>query len=395
MSATLFLVVFTMIAFAENLIFNSQKYSITYPETFNGIEEVSIVLSGLNTAIDSFFRFNNLTNVKQQKIVICSNKQSFNEYLLLKLGQTRNTYTFLKYSNPEQSELVLFLENDKTGYAAFNPSSLNKQIFLQYIYNYVSEPPIWIKDGFQAWFETYISDTKTGLAQQALYLPWLDSAKKILKNSEQRIPISDLISTRIDTFENNLYYPQVWAFVYFLIQSPNNEYQRFLHDSFLLLQYKDKYNNETRQENSDFIRNRLSRYKDFEEADNDFNYWISEQKTFNELVQEGVSLYNTGFYGKSIKILEQALQQKKDNPLVLYYVGLSEFAEKNYTKAKEFYQRSIDSGGEEAPALWALGLTYYAEKNFIQARIALEKAVLLSPEKYKEKAEPLFKSMPN
>jgi len=372
----------------------SGPYTITYPADFVGIEEFGTACNTLRLAFTEVFHFNPDTAERTYRIRVLPDKASFDAYVISRIGETRKQHVFLRYNKPELSELVVYPEPGASGFRAFSGPSLNRQLFLQYLYSYVAEPPVWIRDGFQAYFENLQVDVTAGTASHSLWSPWLESAKKTGLSSDLRIGSSDLLSVSTLMQDTARYYPQAWAFVSFLLNTEHPEYQRFFHEACMLLEGAGAYNSESQQENTDRIRNRFARFIDFEYADADFALWLSAQKTFNELVQAGVSAYNAGAIPDGKRYLHDALAQKPDDPLVLYYLGLCAYDEKNYSEAAELYATCLENGGEPATVNWALGLSVYADKKFKEARVYLQKAAAASPEKYSEKAAQLISSMP-
>ncbi len=378
----------------QNTVHTAGPYSITYPTDFSGIEELGSACNILRLEFNKVFHFNPDPLLKNYRILVLPDKIAFDAYIAARIGQSRGQYVFLRYNKPEMSELVVYPKAGTAGYAAFAGPALNRQLFLQFLYSYVAEPPVWIRDGFQAYFENLEADIGSQTAAHSRWSPWLESAKKMALNSESRIGSSELLSVSVALMDSARFYPQAWAFVTFLLNTEHPEYQRILHETCMILEGSSQYNVESQQENTDRIRNRFGRFIDFSYADADFTVWLSEQKTFNELVQSGVSSYNAGSIKESQRVLQEALSQKPADPLVLYYLGLCSYDDKQYSDAANWYLKCLENGGEPATVNWALGLTVYAEKKYKEARIYLQKAAAASPDKYSEKAAQLISSMP-
>ncbi|HPX48185.1 MAG TPA: hypothetical protein PK408_08290, partial [Treponemataceae bacterium] len=131
----------------------SGPYTITYPADFVGIEEFGTACNTLRLAFTEVFHFNPDTAERTYRIRVLPDKASFDAYVISRIGETRKQHVFLRYNKPELSELVVYPEPGASGFRAFSGPSLNRQLFLQYLYSYVAEPPVWIRDGFQAYFE--------------------------------------------------------------------------------------------------------------------------------------------------------------------------------------------------------------------------------------------------
>lgn len=379
--------------------FSSGLYTFTYPETFNGIEEVSIAFTALRGMFDEVFRFDNLNLNTQCSVVILPDQAAYERYVLARIGEIRSHYVFLKYSKPELSELVLYPKTTEklvslSGYAAFSGPNLNRQLFLQYIYSHIAEPPIWIRDGFQSFFETAIWNVKTNKIEESNIYPWLETAKAAFSNPEQKISISSLLSAVTGTYEASRLYPQVWAFTTFCMSTERGDYQRFLHEIFIMLARDGRYNSSSLQENTDAVKNRFIRYFSLSDVEKDFALWLSEKYTYNDLIQFGVQLYNTGEYNSAKNRLKEARAIRPQDPLVSYYLGLVYFAEKDYVEAKKWYTEAGLLGAESASVQWALALNAWAQESFAESKKYLESAKTINPAKYGERADKLLKAMP-
>lgn len=306
---------FSILVFSQTT-YSSGHYVFSYPENFKGIEEVSVAITALRSMFDEVFRFDSENNNNPCSIVILPDQTSFESYVSNRIGEIRSQYVFLKYSTPALSELVLYpkkieKQSSSSVYASFSGPNLNRQLFLQYLYNHISEPPVWIRDGFQAYFETATWDVRTASIEETTIYPWLETVKTAFSNSEQKIPISSLLSAVTGSYEASRMYPQAWAFATFCMSSERSEYQRFLHESFMVLSGDARFNGASQQENTDSVKNRFIRYISLEDSENDFALWLSEKYTYNELIQEGVYLYNTGEYATAKKRLNDALKIRR------------------------------------------------------------------------------------
>lgn len=398
MGLILLLFSFSVLVFSQTT-YSAGHYIFTYPEDFNGIEEVSVAITALRAKFDEVFRFDKEAETPLCSVVILPDQASFESYVSTRIGENRSHYVFLKYSNPALSELVLYPKKTEPPSSLLTPTSfsgpnLNRQLFLQYMYSHIAEPPVWIRDGFQSYFETATWNENAGIIEESPIYPWLEIAKSSFSNSEQKIPVNSLLSAVTGSYEASRIYPQVWAFTTFCMSTERSEYQRFLHEAFIILCGDDRYNVASQQENTDSVKNRFVRYISADKAENDFALWLSEKYTYNELIQMGVSLYNTGEYAAAKKILEDARAVRPEDPLVSYYLGLVSYAEKDYKQARKWYIDAGTQGAESASVQWALAINAWADESFAEAKNFLESAKSINPSKYAERAEKLLKMMP-
>ena len=373
---------------------NIGHYDITVPEGFTGQDALAAGLNGLWSSFNAVFGFDPDTSKHRLKVTVLPDRAAFDAYVKERIGETRNQYIFLKYPRAELSELVLFPAGTGTGFDAFSGPALNRQLFLQYLYCYVQEPPLWVRDGFQAYFEKAVWDPATKQVSIAGYSPWLEAAKNLHADGARSIGCEGLLSAVTGSHDSAAFYPQAWSFATFLLSSEKAEYQRFLHEAFMILEGTEGYNAKTQRENTDAVRARFARFNDGARADSDLAVWLDGQHTFNELVQAGVSGYNGGKYPDAKKALLSASTIRPADPIVSYYLGLVAYSEKDYQQAEKWYKKALSDGADVSTANWALGLNAYADKRFKDARGFIEAAKAANPARYGEKADALLNSMP-
>lgn len=373
----------------------SNHYSFAYPDTFQSIETLANTFNLYWDTFNEIFRFNPDSSLRANHVVILEDKGSYDMYISARIGETRNEFLFLKYQKPELSELVLYAENGKlpTSPVSMGPS-LNRQLFLQYLYSFISEPPIWIRDGFQAYFESLHFDSNTQTIQFLPYPAWLETAKNLNSDATRALNSEKILSAVTGSFDAARFYPQAWAFISFLLNTEKGKYQRFLCETFIFLEGSENYNRKSQQENTDLIKTRFSRFNSTVACDADYSVWLSEQHTFAELLQSGVSAYNAGNYSESWDMLKKAYTFRQDDPMLTYYLGLVAYAEKDYSAAEAWYNISLKYGADISTVNWALALNAYAEKRFPEAKVFLEVAKTINPARYNDKATKLLNSMP-
>ncbi len=385
--------VYTLGAEAANTA-ASGHYDIVTPEGFSPSASLADGLNGLWDSFNAVFGFDPDPTRHRLKVTILADRAAFDAYVSERVGETRSQYIFLKYTKKELSELVLFPSGSGTGYEAFAGPALNRQLFLQYLYSYIQEPPVWIRDGFQAYFEKAVWDPATRRVSIAAYSPWLEAAKNLHADSARILDVKSILSAVTGSSDSASFYPQAWSLTAFLLSSEKGEYQRFLLESFVMLEGADGYNDASQADNTEAIRARFARFNDFARADADFTVWLEGQHTFNELVQSGVSGYNGGKYLQARKDLLSASGIRSDDPIVSYYLGLVSYAEKDYPQADIWYKKALACGADVSTVNWALGLSAYADKRYKESKVFLENARQANPSRYGEKAGAILNSMP-
>lgn len=374
--------------------YETDHYSITYSPSLTEIADAGKGFERLRASFNEIFRFSDRKDGLKQKIVILADKREFDDYVVSKISQSRNQYIFLKYSNPTLSELVLYPANGRSGFAAFQGPSLNRQLFLQFMYSFVNEPPLWLREGFQAYFEGLEYDPQTDSLVESLRRPWLETAKTLRMDETKSLSLEDLLSAETGSYESSVLYPQAWAFVSFFLQSENPLYQRFLYETFLILTADTLFNEAKQKENTERVKQRYSDILSYEEGDLAFTRWLEGQKTYSDYFKGGVEAYASGLYEQARSGFISALAQQPKDPLSLYYVGLIDYAEKRFEEARIRYLESLEAGADPATVYWALGLNEWAAQRFSESKPYLEKAKNLNPVRYGERSDALIKSMP-
>ena len=386
-------VLVSLSGFAEQT-WTSGHYSFTAPDGFTARDETAQAFNAIRTAFDEVFRFDSGSDAPVSRIVILADKAAFDTYVSARIGESRNQFLYLRYSDAAKSELVVYPLNVASGYAAFAGPTLVRQLFLQYLDQSVAEPPLWIRDGFQAYFENLVYDENSKKISFDANAPWLETAKIQHGEPARLLEPADILSAVTGSFDSVRFYPQSWAFVSFLVGSENPEYQRFLHECALLLTDGGTRNGKTQADNTALLEARFVRFNDAEKASKDYAVWLSGQHTFNELVQIGVSAYNAGNYTDARSTLAKAQVLRNADPLVAYYLGLVAYAQKEYKVADGWYRKALESGGDVSTVNWALGLNAYADKRFAESKVYLETAKSANPARYEKKVSDLVSSMP-
>ncbi len=394
-SATILAFLFGMGANAQETATAATKhYSIEYPADLGEADAAFASFEAIRTAIDEVFRFSD--GGALGNIVICRDKAAFDAYVSGILGETRNQYLFLKYADPGDSRLILYPVSGKTGYEAFAGPALNRQLFLQYLYGRIAEPPLWVRDGFQAYFENAAYDPATGIVSTGAYSPWLETAKNLAADPARAIPPADLLAALTGRYDSADFYPQAWSLVRFMLMTEKGEYQRFLHDAFVLLDLTEDggYNAAKQADNTALVTARFARLIDPAAAKRDFDSWIASRLTYNQMLQAGMDAYSSGAYGRARSAFSEAATVHPDDPMLLYYRGLVEYADKKYAEADEWYRKALKAGAETSTVNWALALNALADTRNGEARLYLETAKSANPARYGEKADKLLNSLP-
>jgi hypothetical protein len=332
------------------------------------------------------FRFDSTALQGKLKVRELKDKAGFDAYLQGAAGQTKDDFVYLHFSMPERRELVLFPRE-----GAEASASLVHQAFVQYLKAFVSNPPLWMRDGFAVYFESAVWDPKTRTVSLPENLAWLPTAKALLAKNAF-LPLGKLLGLSQDgaRAELDVVYPESWAFASFLVNSGDKAYNRLLWDSISCLRRDAKL-----EENLAAIAARASSWYVEAEAQAAFSSYLSGRKTFSDLVGEGLKSYGEKAYEAARLSFEAAARQDPSSYLPPYYLGLIAYAVSDYSLAEFDYKSALEKGCEPAVANYALGLNAYAQKKPEDAKKYLSAAKAGSPERYGQKVDELLKKIGN
>jgi tetratricopeptide (TPR) repeat protein len=218
---------------------------------------------------------------------------------------------------------------------------------------------------------------------------WLETLKKIIKNQTD-IPfltLDDLllIDKGSSLSKINTFYPEAWGLVYFLLKSPNSEINRILWDSLSVLDPALPIS-----ENSQKLKEKAFGWLGTAKVEEEYKNFILSLKTFADLVTEGVEYYTNNELEKAKQSFSESLERDTTNFIPYYYLGLINYAGKDYLTADTYYNKALELGAPTALIYYALGVNAFADNNYEAAVTHLKEAEKLDPDNYKEKVEELL-----
>ncbi len=342
-------------------------------------------LEQLFKLFNSMFRFQEPVPNKPLTVRIFKAKEGFDTYLHPFLDNPRVDFVYLHHPDPSRRELVGYQTIDE----AFR-LSLNHQAFIQFLRAYIQDPPLWIREGFAVFFEEVSLDPTSSSLRYKENLAWMDTLKAWLTSGEKTfLPLTTLLSMTVEDAKKNIqiFYPQAWGFVSFLLNYSNGLYSRFLWDSISVLKPEGSLT-----ENTERIQQRVVRWYDMEKMEEDFKTYIRERPTFTSLVHSGIAAYEKESLNESEDAFLSASKVEPGNPLPYYYLGLIQYSRKNYGKAEEYYQKALSLGGQKGLIQYARGVNAFAWNRPAEAASYLRAAIEADPS-LKEKADPILKRL--
>ncbi len=318
------------------------------------------------------------------RVRIFGTKEDYDRYLRTLIDETREDFVFISYSDPTRSELVGFRRPD----ADLNASLLHYG-FIQYLNAFVRAAPLWLEEGMAAYVEYSAYDSESDAFLWRPNYAWLDTLKGILRDPQtRRYGLMDLLTIDKPTAYRRieLFYPAAWGLVEFLMHTPERRYNRIIWDSISALMPRASL-----AENSRLVVEKGYRWVDMSVLEQSFRDYILSLKTFQNLVSEGVQLYNQGKLDEGEESFRQAADRRPDSYIPPYYLGLIAYDRRNYQQAFSEWSRAQKLGVDQGLISYALGVNAFADKKYDLAERYLREARRVDPGAYADKVEALLR----
>jgi len=313
-----------------------------------------------------------------------TSKDRYDTYLNRVIETTRDDFVYLHYTDLAKSELVGY-DMDAESFDV----SLKHQGFIQVLRAFVPNPPLWLREGFAVYFEEVEFDDELERAVYRENLAWLETLQSIVDGTAGVEPIllSEMLRLSVDEAREQIevFYPQAWGMVSFLLNSANRDYNRIIWDSISALEPDASL-----QENSQAVLDGAFRWEEEQLIVDAFVSYAGDRKSFRTLVQDGIEQYSAEDLAAAEESFVTALKLREDNFIPYYYMGLINYDRKNYSLADFYYKEALDRGASEALTYYALGVNAYADNRFDDAVGYLEQTVTLDPAAYEDKATQLI-----
>ncbi len=379
-----------ILAFAEETApfsVETEHYRVSSDTSAAQAEDVGRLMEACFTLSNSIFHFDPSRLPGKLRVKIFRDADGFNAYLQSLLSQTRADFVFVSYSDPLKSELLGFTKEEKSFQA-----SLIHQGTIQFLKAFIANPPVWLREGLATYLEASTFDPKTSAVSFAPNFLWLDTLKGILKGEGQPapIPITDLLQLSRESAQAQLdvFYPEAWGLVAFLLGSPVKAYNRMLWDSISALDPKASLD-----ENSRRVSKMAFSWVDPEKLSADFKSYTLSVKTPQDLLKDGVDAYAAGDMDGAEKDFASSLELAPDSNIAYYYLGLISYGRKNYDRAEEMYVKAFELGMSPGIVNYALGVNAFAGGKYADAARYLKFSKDSEPASYGEKVDALLKRM--
>ncbi len=375
-------------AFAQEMKFfasESAHYRVSSETSQSQADEVSRIMEASLSLYNGIFHFDLSQLPGKLQVKVFKSVDTFNGYLNNLLSQTRSDFVFVSYADPSKSELLAFTKDA----ASFLPSLIH-QGCIQFLKAFIANPPVWLREGVATYLEASQYDSKTtALTFKANYL-WLDSLKAIMRGegTAPLIPFSDFLLLNRDTAQAQLdvFYPEAWGLVTFLLRSPDTTDNRIIWDAISVLDPKASLD-----DNSQAVRRRAFSWVSDQTLAKSFASTIESLKTPQELLRGGVDFYAKGDLDQAEKSFLASLEQEPGSNAAYYYLGLIAYSRKDYSRAEQMYGQAAKLGIPTSLVDYALGVNAFAGGKLADAANYLKLSKDADPKSYGDKVDVLLK----
>ncbi len=317
-------------------------------------EDVAHRMEAALALYNDVFHFDLATLPAKFRVRVFKDLDSFNAYLNKILSQTRSDFVFVAWSDPERSELLCFPKEEP----AFTASLLH-QGTIQFIKGFVDNPPVWMREGVATYLDASTWDASSATFTFKPNFAWLDTLKSLVRGETpaKLISFADLLTISREAAQSQMdvFAPESWGLVQFLLSAPDRDYSRALWDGITALSPKA-----TLDDNSQRARKRAFSWVTDQKLSADFKSFVLSLKTATDLVKDGIDQYTAGNLPAAQDAFTAALALDSANGTAAYYLGLIAYARKDYGKAEDQYLKAFQLGTSAGVINYALGGNAFA-----------------------------------
>ena len=365
----------------------SDYYRVFSEVSLTHAQETADLMDAYLELYNEYLHFDSDSLNTKLKVRIFANKTNFDSYLSPLIPQKRDSFVYLQYKDLAKSELLGFYMDDES----FEKSIIHHG-FIQYLKARIPNPPLWMQKGFAVFFEksTYSDQTQEATFKENLV--WVKTIKRIttLESGADFISLPTLLSIDVDTANKSIeaFYAESWGLVSFLAFSEKKVYNRMLWDSISVLDPEASMT-----VNGSAISSKVFSWVSIDQFYTDFEKFLTNVKTFPELVTDGMALYTKNDMTQAERSFLKAIERNENHDIPYYYLGLINYSRKEYTLAEYYYLTAQQMGGDLGLTFYALGVNAFADNRLDDAKNYLSKSNDADPFAYGEKTSALLKKI--
>ncbi len=348
-------------------------------------DDVSHKMEAALALYNDIFHFDLTLLPAKFRIRIFKDLDSFNAYLTKVLSQTRTDFVFIAWSDPERSELLCFPKDD----ASFTASLLH-QGCIQFVKGFVDNPPVWLREGVATYLDASTWDPAAATFTFKQNLAWLDGLKALVRgeSTTKLITFLELLTISRESAQSQMdvFAPESWGMVQFLLNSPDREYSRALWDSVAALNPKA-----TLDDNSQRSRKRAFSWVTDQKLQADFSAFVLSMKTATDLVKDGIDRYSKGDMASAESSFSRSLELDPSIGTSFYYLGLISYSRKDFPRAEDMYLKAFQLGTNAGVINYALGVNSFAAGKNTDAAKYLNFAKQADTASYGDRVDALLK----
>jgi hypothetical protein len=387
-AAVILLVLVCSVAFAqETKLFaaESAHYRVSAETSQSQADDLARRMEAALRLANDVFHFDLERLPAKMRVRLFRDEAAFNAYLKPIAAETRTDFVFLAYPDPAQSELLCFPRPEKV-FAA----SLIHQAVVQLCRSYVANMPVWLREGVAAYLEAATWDAKSASWQPRANLAWLETLRASARGETAFVPPADLLVFSRETAQARLdvFYPEAWGMVHFLLTSEDRAYNRILWDAIATLDPDALL-----EENSQAVRRRAFGWIGAEKLTLDFKAHVLSVKNAADHAREGAERYAKGDLDAAEASLLASVELDPAGFAAPYYLGLVSYGRKDYAKAETWYLRAYEAGAGAGLINYAMGVNAFAAGKYDLSSNYLKLARDADPAAYAEKVDALLKRL--
>lgn len=365
----------------------SEHYLVISQTSQDEAEQVADTLEALLGLYNRKFRFPLETLEKPFRVELFGSSRDLDRFLPESLERGDHRFVYLHYSDPAEN-LLAGLATTDTPETRHLPPALVHQSFVQFFRAFVPHPPLWIREGFALHFEAVQYDQEYRTISFRENLAWLDVLHNLLAGRTEGAPMTleEILAASPDEVlqRSEVFYPQAWGMISFLLNAGDPEINRILWDSISALSEEASL-----EENIRRVYRSAFRWTEQDRLKEAFLDYIGSRKTFRGWVEAGVAAFHRQDLEEAEESFTQAAFIEETHYVPPYFLGLIHYQRGDYGRAAQFYQRALDRGADRATTLYALAVTAFAADRPEEAEEYLKETLLLEPE-YQDRAEELL-----
>jgi hypothetical protein len=363
----------------------SAHYRVSAETSQSQADEVARRMEAVLRLANDIFHFDLGRLPAKMRVRLFRDEAAFNAYLKPIAAQTRTDFVFLAYPDPGKSELLCFPRAEKP----FS-SSLIHQAVVQLTRAFVANTPVWLREGAAAYLEAAAWDARSSVYTARPNLVWLDPLRAAVRGETPLVPLADLLAFSREAAQAKLdiFYPEAWGLVHFLLHSGDRAHNRILWDSISSLEPAASL-----EENSETVRAGAFGWLGADKVFQDFKAYVLEMKNATDLARDGAALYAKGDLDGAEESLLASVDLDPAGSAALYYLGLVAYGRRDYARAEQWYLRAYDAGAGAGLINYALGVNAFAAGKHDTASKYLKFARDADPASYAEKVDSLLKRL--